>query len=405
MMDTLSIRQRIKFAEPVWHDQAYEHPQLKQHREKDFYGRQEAVEKANAVLRFSSRPIIFIGERRAGKTSILKLFMRSLGNKPEYITIETSWLEIHSASDLMYKILGTIYVKLELTDDALQKVFKTITSPTEFRQALQSILKGVPDRTVVIGIDEFDAIIMEWPDDEEKKKIISMIISLVETEEPPVRIILAMTREPGKIEMGYSSPLTTKSEQIRLEPFSKSELDEMILGILENEIQIAEHELAQIFTLSGGWPYFAKALLYYWIQNSDVKNRLELAKEKAIQDPGLSDTLEHNYVKHWDDPERTILLLMAKQGGQISTKDTSVLEPPVKAAGRELAKRGYLLTTGDGYSFRIGMLQNWLSQWTRFEEQTQKHIAKILVLIERKKDPWAGIEKNDIFDSTTGEEK
>lgn len=403
-MDIFSLQQRVKFAEPVWHDQAYKHPQLRESRPKDFYGRQAAFGRAKSALELSAKPVIFIGERRAGKTSILKLILRALQSDAHYVTIEIPWLEVRSASTLMRAILTSVYEKLELTEASLLDAFEKIRTPAEFRHSLQALLKKIPDRMLVIGIDEFDSILYEQPEGE-KKEIIGAIISLVETDEFPVRVALTMTREPASMEMGYSSPLTTKSEKIRLEPFSKSEMDEMLLGILENKIPISEQERKEIFDLSGGWPYFAKALLYHWIEFAGSADALNLAKDKAVQNAGLCDAMEHIYLKHLNPPERTILLVMAKQGGKITAKEKSVLDVSITAAAQELIERGYLLAKDDGYVFRVALFQGWFLRWTRFEEQAQQYAGEILMAIERKKDPWAGVKSADIFNGAADEEE
>lgn len=143
-MDIFSLQQRIKFAEPVWHDQAYEHPQLREIRPKDFYGRREAVKRAKTVLQLSARPVIFIGERRAGKTSILKLILHTLQNDAKYVTIEIPWLEVRSASVLMQAILTSVYEKLDLTEPSLLGAFEKIHTSAEFRHSLQTLLKKSP---------------------------------------------------------------------------------------------------------------------------------------------------------------------------------------------------------------------------------------------------------------------
>ena len=263
-MDASQLQQRVKFAEYVWHDQPYLHPQLKTTMPKDFYGRQEAIQKAKTTLQLSSRPVIFIGERRAGKTSIFKLIMRSLRNEVDFIPVEISWLEVHSAAELMREMLVSIYEKLELSSATMLDAFEKAHSPAEFRHLMQDMLEN-SSKIVALGIDEFDTLLFEQSE-EERKKIIGAVISLVEADEFPVRVVLTMTREPASIETGYASPLTTKSEKIRLEPFSKAEMNEMLLGILEDQLPISERERSEIFELSGGWPYFAKALLYHWIE-------------------------------------------------------------------------------------------------------------------------------------------
>ncbi|MEW6029687.1 MAG: ATP-binding protein [Chloroflexota bacterium] len=401
-MDALQLQQRVKFAEYVWHDQAYLHPQLKTAQPKDFYGRQEAIQKAKTALRLSSRPVIFIGERRAGKTSIFKLIMRSLRNKSDFIPVEISWLEVHSAPELMREILASIYEKLALSNEALLNAFEKAHSPAEFRHVMQGMLEN-SGKIVALGIDEFDALLFEQSE-EERKKIIGAVISLVESDEFPVRVILTMTREPASIETGYTSPLTTKSEKIRLEPFSKTEMDEMLIGILENQIPISEQERNEVFNLSGGWPYFAKALLYYWVETIGRDDALRLAMEKAIQDTGLGDAIEHIYLKHLSPSERTILLALAKLGGKINAKEKSTLDVSIKAAAQVLIKRGYVVERNDGYEFRVALMLDWFCRWARFEEQAEQYAAEVLIAIERQKDPWAGIQRDDIFNGIADEE-
>lgn len=400
-MSTIPLHLKIKFAEAVWHDQPYMHPQLRQQVERDFYGRKTQKELVEQVLwAFTGKPIVFLGERRSGKTSMLRLLMHSLESDQRFIPVEVPWLGIRSATDLMRELLDNLYFKLKLDNSSFREAFIQIHTTAEFHRTLENILRYAPDKYIVFGIDEFDSIVVEQTDETKKKETIDVIAAIVESASLPIKLILTMTREPNKVETGHASPLTSKAEQIRLEPFSRMELDEMILGIVGQEIPISQQDLDSLFSLSGGWPYFAKALLYYLVQLSPGAERMHQATEKAVQDHSLSDALEHIYQKHWDDSQKTMILLVAQRGGQITGDEMSVLDESVKSAARELVKRGYLLEIENGYRFRIGLLQDWFSQWTRSEEQVQKYIKNILLQIERKDDPWAGVADDQIIEVT-----
>lgn len=403
-MTTIPLQLRVKFAEAVWHDQPYMHPQLRQQVEKDFYGRKAPRELAEQILwAFMGKPIVFLGERRAGKTSMLKLLMHSLQSDPRFIPVEVPWLGIRSADDLMRELLDNLYFKLDLDNAVLRDAFLQIRTTAEFHRTIASILKYAPNnKYIVFGIDEFDSIIIEQADETKKHEIIGVISSMVEAQSLPVNLVLTMTRELSRIETGHSSPLTAKAVQIRLEPFAKADLDEMVFGILGQD-SLNEQDQERIFNLSGGWPYFAKALLYYLVQFPPSEERLEQAKEKAIRDHSLSDALEHIYQKHWDDSHKTMILLVAQRGGQVTGEEMAVVEQSVKAAAKELVQRGYLLEAGNGYHFRIGLLQDWFLQWPRFEEQVHKYVKNILLLIERKNDPWAGVSDDQIIEITKNE--
>lgn len=390
-MDTIPLYLKVKFSEAVWHDQPYMHPQLRERVERDFYDRKTPRELAESILWALNidKPIVFLGERRAGKTSMLKLLMCSLESDPRFVPVEVSWLGIRSASDLMRELLDTLYFKLDLDNASLRETFGQIHTPADFHRALASILKYTPGKCIVFGIDEFDSIIIEQADETKKNEIINVIASMVDAETLPVKLVLTMTREPNKLETGYASPLTARALQIRLEPFPKTDLEEMMLGIVMPGVSLSAQDLERIFDLSGGWPYFAKALLYYLVQLSS-EERLEQAREKAVQDHSLSDALEHIYHKHWDDSEKTMILLVAQRGGHVTAEEMSIVEQSVKSAAKELVKRGYLSETNDKYHFRIGLLQDWFLQWTRFEEQVQKYLKDILTRMERREDRWAG---------------
>lgn len=390
-MNTIPLHLKIKFAEFVWHDQPFLHPQLRQQVEKDFYDRKTPRELAEPILwALMGKPIVFLGERRAGKTSMLKLLIHSLESDSRFIPVEVPWLGIRSAADLMRELLDNLYFKLDLDNTSLRETFLQIRTTSEFHRAIASILKYAPDKIIVFGIDEFDSIVIDQVDETKKYEILAVISSLVEAQSLPVKLVLTMTRELSKLEMGHASPLTARAEQIRLEPFSKADLDEMILGIAGSEISFNEQDLQHIFNLSGGWPYFAKALLYYLVQLPPNEERFEQTKEKAVRDHGLSDALEHIYLKHWDDSQKTMILLVAQRGGQVMPEEMSVLEESVKTAAKELVKRGYLLEAENRYHFRVGLMQDWFARWPRFEEQAQKYLASTLLRLERMKDPWAG---------------
>jgi len=85
---------RVKFGEEVWHDESYDGNPA------DFFDRLPAKEQALAILRSpqTQRAVWLVGERRAGKTSLLKLLIQKC-REEGFLAIEIPWQSIHSSED------------------------------------------------------------------------------------------------------------------------------------------------------------------------------------------------------------------------------------------------------------------------------------------------------------------
>lgn len=389
-MNPISVSTRVKFGELVYHDRPYLHPQLNVEVDRDFFNRSGEKQKAEILgIPTNKKPIAIIGERRSGKTSLLRLLHHRLDSDRRFVSLDVSFNAVNSARELVREILDTLCLKLELDERESRLASRNSDSISEYLGALKRVAERVPDRTIVISIDEFDSMIIDQMNSEsQKREMLGLINAIVENESIPVKLALAMSRDPSKIETGYTSPLTAKAEQIHLEPFSRSDTEDMIRGILQSDFSLSDHLLEGIFRLSGGWPYFTKAILHYLIQLPESDGWLEQAREHTLRDRSLSDTLGHIYQKHWDDAERTVILLISHCSGEINNNEAQVLDPSLKAAARDLVSRGYLEETSSGYRFRIGLFHEWFPRWHRFEEQAHKYIKDILPQLSQFNKHW-----------------
>jgi hypothetical protein len=387
---------KIKFNESVWHDQSYMHPQLGK-LDRDFYDRHGDVSKVEDVLRslITRKPVVLIGERRAGKTSMLRRMAHSFENDPRFMSVEIPWMGINSSTFLMREVLQTLYFKLDtlLPEDRLSpSTINRAHTVTDFLHIMQDILPFASNRIVILCIDELDSMLQDSPP-KERGEILGVINALLEAHHLPLRLLLTTTRPPGELESTSASPLTAKSEQIRLRPFSKPDLDEMVLGILGRDVPLSPQDLQLIFDLSGGWPYFAKLLLLHFAQLTPGTANLEQAASIAIRDNALRQSMEHIYNKHFSDSERAVFLLLAKRGGRITIEEMQVGGIAFQVAAQRLVERDFLLHEADGsYHFRIGLLQGWFSQWPRLDDEARVYLKDVLLRLKRLEDPWASAE-------------
>lgn len=375
---------KIKFNEAVSNA-------MPEHR--DFYDRGEQVAPAVRAVK-SQVPVIFIGERRAGKTSVIKYFQNHFNIDSDFIPILVPWQSIHSRDQLIQEILQGIWFELDgaIREDSqlTQLVEQGTSSLTEFIRALQELAEILSGKTLVFLIDEFDSILEdENTPSAEKSKILGLTNALVEgPADLPVKLMLTMTRTPDRLETAHSSPLTYKAEQIRLPPFSKEDLDVMIRDIIGETVPVTEETLQEVFTLSGGWPYFAKLFLKYMASLPPTADWVANALRSATRDTHATQALKHIYDTHFNEAEKTVSLLLAKRGGVLSAGELALLEPSLRTAATRLTERDFLKEQGGDYQYQIGFLNTWFPAWVEFEEEVNIYLKEILHRFERQQNPW-----------------
>lgn len=391
-MSAISLRSRVKFGPPVWHDQPYVLQNSSLKNERDFYDRNEELKIALPTLMEPSIhvPIVVIGERRSGKTSLLKLLLHKLSEDQRFISIYIPWLGINSAPKLMREFLHSLFRELLLDDITVKEKINQVNNLIDFQVQVKEILGNRTDVIVVFCIDEIDSILLQSDlDQTSKSEIFSLIGFLIESSVFPIKLVLSSTCEPEKFGADYI--LKTKTENIRLKPFPTSDLSEMLNGILGNDFQVTDQEQNALYEVSGGWPYFAKALLYYLVQYSPDGKDLARAISEAIKNDQIIGTWEHIYESHWGDYERAVILFLAKHGGKVTIAEINLNNLNFKIALHQLIERGYIINDAIGYRLRIGLLQNWLTQWIRFEEQTHRYRG-LIANMAPERDPWLGVE-------------
>jgi len=360
---------RVKFGEEVWNDETEDG------KERDFFDRIEAYQKSLAILRSldTRRAIWLLGERRAGKTSLLKLLL-SKCQKEGAIAIEVPWQSIRSSTDFYKEFLYELYKK----NNAMQGAVSDSEPP--FWQALEQFLQSKGWPWLVVGVDELDGILLDQVDEQAGKAILGVLIRLV-TEIPNTKVIVASSRPAYKIEQVRTSPLVSKSEEISLLPFDAQDLQEMVQALAPD---LTQEEIQQITQRSGGWPYYAKALLYHLLQlPSDTPARLERAYLQAVN--SIHSTCDHLYRYHWDKSEKQALWLLVNKE-KIKSDELRRVDATVRSALQGLVQRGYLLEENGYYRFRVMLIADWFKGWTRREVEEQG--LDISSLLKKMSNPW-----------------
>jgi hypothetical protein len=380
MFESTSIQ--FNFDQEVWHTQPYLDPQLHIEVGRDFYDRAEETRQAEAALKSSSdrRAVVIIGDRRSGKTSVLWLLDHRLNTESsgEFISILPPWDDIYTCRDLFNEILHSLERKLPrgtgfIMDAPVSEEPTTAAMIEQLRHGM-SRLGG---RTLIIGIDELDSIIQEdLTTVEEKHKILRLTTGLLEANDLPIKLLLTMAHPPAKFQIMRAAGLDAKAIPIRLKPFSRADLDEMLAGILGADAPLSQRDIDQIYQLSGGWPYFAKLLLSSMTDLPPGEQLLEQAIRKAVNHPIVNQALNNLYEFHFDQDAKRIMLLLAQRNNCLGPVELAALGPWANLTLDDLQQRHLVRQQPDGaFAMRVGLLSRWFCAWPRFEREIDRHLA------------------------------
>lgn len=342
----------VKFGQDVWHDELYDG------QSKDFFDREEEKRIALDVLRAPGvRQVVWIvGERRAGKTSTMRLLVEKC-RQQDMAVFEVPCQSIRSPADFHREYLAGLA-------KALQAQTKPMASESGvFWQEIERLKAEAKNKVPVVAIDEIDTILF-FMEGSQQKEVIGAIQRLMDMGH---KIIITSVRRPESIEETKASPLIRQSVPIVLLPFEKEDLDELVDFYLPS---CSADERKKIYDLSGGWPYYAKAILYHLLQISpDRPDRFEHAVQNVIQSQSIGAVCEHIYRHHWNLQERRALLLLARQE-TVTNSDLETLDPAARLAFNLLVERGYLQKTPEGeYRFLVELIGEWIKQWIHRELQ------------------------------------
>jgi hypothetical protein len=384
----------IKFGEPVWYDHPYLHPLLQTEVERDFYGFAATRNRLQELLTDGTTdPVIIYGERRSGKTSMLKLLDEQLTSDParRAISILIPWEGIQSRYELAKTILQQAHHRISkcAPNTCASATDYEIAAATDsgFVTALREMSRCVPGKMFALCIDEFDSIIKRSPSDG-KKRILSLADSLVTSRDLPVKLLMTITHTPTISEV-QTSPLFARSHRLRLHPFTSEELEEMVHGIMGSEAQkLVPRDQQNLYQLSGGWPYFAKLLLLYMSEIDPGPQWLDHALDQAVNHWGTEQTLNNIYECHLNDDEKAFLLLLAQHEGSIDAQTFAALGEPLRDAANALTVRDFVIRHPDGgYGFRIGFLNEWFNNWGRYEQEVERCLSPTLERLHERKPP------------------
>lgn len=373
----------IKFNEVVWHDQPYVHPWNEREMPLDFFDRDEQRDQVLSwLVSEDRRPLMLLGDRRiGGKTSLIRLLVERCAqfSGERYHAIELPWSEGMSQRDVIATCFDTLIFDLGRSQPEVQRIGLTLDPPTTlcaFREAIRLLLAPLEGRRLLICQDEIDSMLIGSQAGE--REAIADVYRALLADDLPTKLLfsapLPFRDHPVATDLFHGMGV----EWVELPPFSWEPFAIMVGSITQGDDRVTIADCRRLFTLAGGWPYFAKLVLKNACELPDPgSDWLDRAERLIGRDIQVSGSITNLYDVHFSDAEKAAMLLLVRNEGHITREQLSDYGSLVEAGAQALTRRWYLEALADGgFRLRIRLLLSWFSQWARFPDEVRSRLMR-----------------------------
>jgi HAMP domain-containing protein len=284
-----------------------------------FYGRRKEFTFAKEILARSigGLVIVFCGERRSGKTSVLyQLRNGELGENfaPVFIDLQAFSAVTHEdeffeglSSEIADEVSGAGNVAFSRNGQS---------APQAFKSFVDQLLKRLSPRRLVILFDEYETLETLIERGSITPSVVPFLASFTEAE-PPVSFVFSGSRALEDRDSTFWAPLVAKSQSVRIGLLAREDalslIEEPVADVVEYDFGIP----GGIVRLTGGHPYYTQVICQNLVdhlnrvrRNSCDARDLASVVDDVIQNPPPQMVY---FWKQRSIEERMILSLLAER--------------------------------------------------------------------------------------------
>ncbi len=337
-------------------------PSLKPEDAKDrFKGRNDVFREIEMLVLSAQRPTLLLyGQRRTGKTSLLRYMPRKLGTQivPVLIDMQKS-LQSVTLSGLAENMAKQIKEEAQnLLREALPDPNAETLKNDPFialDQWFDDIEKIVKDRTILLCLDEFERL-QEIVEETKSRAPLNFLRSITQNRK---RWGLLFSGSHFVDELAaYWSDYLIGTRTVKLDYLKEDEASELIRKPVQDFPDIYEDETVEtVFHLTQGQPMLTQLLCYEIVERLNRKKKQRAYPEdaeavilKAFEAAG------QYFIEFWSnlsDTERNSLIILANKDLQGET-DADAL--------KRLVRRGVIVRNNDAHIIRVPLIQRWIAE-------------------------------------------
>jgi photosystem II stability/assembly factor-like uncharacterized protein len=358
--------------------------------EADFFmGRRQLFREVASALRGAHQDnvVVLIGQRRMGKTSILRRLPRHLGDAYMPVLIDLQGLLSTGEAAFFCEIAEIIYDELvfygcEVTEPSRQELER---DPGGYfrRHFLAEVCRGLGSRRLLLLFDELEVLEQRIRSGALSQQILPYFRSLMQHEEQ-ISFIFAGTHRLDELTSDYWAVLFNLAIYFDVGYLDRPEVDRLFTEPTAGYFEFDQLALDKAFQLTGGHPHFSQLVARELVE---LRNH-ELLDYITVQDMNrIAETVVEKGRLHisylWEGAtrsERLLLLtlceLLSREGlatvsaAHAYLKTRSVEPGDLPTAADSLIRREILYENGGLLTFRIELLRRWLGHHKSLESFT-----------------------------------
>lgn len=376
-----------------------------------FFGRETEFELVRKRFQDSSHGglLVFCGERRSGKTSILfQILDRRLG--PDFIPVlvDMQSMAITNEADFLGKIAAEIAQALGPdTTGALPDFGSTSNQSAAFQNFVARVKREFPDRKLILLFDEYELFENKIEAGTLSEDALHVLANLMESQS--IFMIFTGSQHLEARRHDYWKILG-KSIYKRISYLERQDALDLIQKPLKNLVHYAPQTVDDIYRLTAGQPFYTQAVCQNLVDWLNENRSYEVSRETVAE---VADGLVQNPLPQmiflWDSLGRNEKLALALLAETLSDETDFATQ---KQLERTMSSRGYPLdldaaqiapaleklfkedelllkndATVSGYAFRMDLWRRWIrrmhSVWQVMREEGIEFRRR------RSRRPWA----------------
>ena len=282
-----------------------------------FFGREAEFELVRRRFQTSHGGLlVFCGERRSGKTSILfQILDRRLGSEFVPVLVDMQSMAITDEVDFLSKVAEEISLALgDAAAGILPPDFHTGSSrPATFQKFVHEVLRSLPGRKLVLLFDEYELFENKIDAGVLSPDVLHILASLMENK--PVFLVFTGSQHLERRQRDYWRILGASAYK-RISYLERDDALNLIRKPVEGEVSYADGAVEAIYRLTSGQAFYTQAICQHLVDLLNDQQTRTATREQVSQ---VVDNLVNNPLPQmiflWDSlgrDEKLVLSILAE---------------------------------------------------------------------------------------------
>lgn len=357
-----------------------------------FYGRESLLRFVRDTLNPPlQRVVVFYGQRRIGKTSLLLELQRRLAEDYHPVYFDLMGQANRPLNLALYEIAEQIahMVGLDMPEDFVE--------PRQFRTFLDAAFIRLRERPLLLLFDEFDDL-----SDQERIIPNAAALSLFDylrdllNIDLPIAFVFVVGRRLTELPQNFQSILKQAPSR-KVGYLNEVDARQLIIDPAEGQLAYSEGAIQSIISLTSGHPYFMQLICFELFRMHSKRPDRQITAEdvERVIDSAI-ETGQGGLSWFWDalpPAERFVMSAIAEAGGESGAATTEAFKKvldkhklnflglEVTNAPALLVKWEILHQTSTGYRFSVDLVRRWV----KGEHPVSKAMLDVEDIIPRAK--------------------